>query len=91
MAAVLAAGLCFAQLQPRPGWDSRSGLAGNFVRLEGGLVVNEDELQTECRWVLGSAGFVGSALEEKRSVAWATLRDLLLKVAHVAVQRKLWS
>ncbi len=40
MAAVLATGLCFAQLRPR------SGLPGNLVRIEGGQVVNEDELRT---------------------------------------------
>ena len=37
--AILAAGFCFAQFRPGSG-------AGNFVRLEGGLVVNEDELRT---------------------------------------------
>jgi len=37
-ATLLATGLCLAQY--------RSGLPGNFVRLEGGLVVNEDELHT---------------------------------------------
>ena len=39
IAAILAAGFCFAQFRP-------GGGAGNFVRLEGGLVVNEDELRT---------------------------------------------
>ena len=37
-AAILAAGLCFGQFRP--------GNSGNLVRLEGGLVVNEDELHT---------------------------------------------
>src|SRR5207302_10783304 len=46
VAAVLAGGLCVAQFRPRPGLDPRSGLPGNFVRIEGGLVVNEDELRT---------------------------------------------
>src|SRR5262245_39164955 len=44
--ALLVAGVCFAQFRPRPDVDPRSGLPNNFVRLEGGLVVNEDELQT---------------------------------------------
>ena len=44
--AVLAAGFCLAQVRPRPGWEDRSGLSGSLVRIEGGLVVNEDELQT---------------------------------------------
>jgi hypothetical protein len=37
-AAVIAGGFCFAQF--------RSGTPGNLVRLEGGLMVNEDEIQT---------------------------------------------
>lgn len=41
-----AAGLCFAQSRSRPDFDPQSGLPGNLVRLEGGLVVNEDELHT---------------------------------------------
>ena len=45
-ATVLAAGLCYAQLRPRSGFNSSSRASGNFVRLEGGLVVNEDELRT---------------------------------------------
>jgi hypothetical protein len=43
---VLTAGLCFAQFRPRSGANPRSGVSGNFVRIEGGLVVNEDELHT---------------------------------------------
>jgi hypothetical protein len=38
VAAVLAVGFCFAQFRP--------GAPSNLVRLEGGLVVNEDELRT---------------------------------------------
>ncbi len=45
-AAILATGLCIAQFRPRPGLDPRAGLTGSFVRIEGGLVVNEDELRT---------------------------------------------
>jgi hypothetical protein len=44
--AILSAGLCVAQFRPRPDLDARSGLPGSFVRIEGGLVVNEDELHT---------------------------------------------
>src|SRR5438034_4913650 len=44
---ILAAGVCFAQFQPRRGPDPRSGnLPGHFIRIEGGLVVNEDEIRT---------------------------------------------
>ena len=42
MSAFLAAGLCFAQFRPGRG----SGLPGNLVRIEGGSVVNEDEVRT---------------------------------------------
>jgi hypothetical protein len=42
LAAVLAAGLCTAQFAPRP----RPEGGGRFIRIEGGLVVNEDELRT---------------------------------------------
>jgi len=43
---VLTAGICCAQFLPRPGSRTRVGEAGNFVRIEGGLVVNEDNLRT---------------------------------------------
>src|SRR5437899_9108046 len=46
VAMMLGAGLSFAQLRPRPGVNPRSGVAGHFVRIEGGLVVNEDEIRT---------------------------------------------
>ena len=46
LAVVLASGLCLAQLRPRPGLSPRSGVSESFVRIEGGLVVNEDELHT---------------------------------------------
>ena len=46
VAMILAAGLGYAQLRPRSGLDSPSATSGNLVRLEGGLVVNEDELRT---------------------------------------------
>src|SRR6266581_1271146 len=43
---VLTAGICCAQFLPRPGSRTRVGETGNFVRIEGGLVVNEDNLRT---------------------------------------------
>jgi len=43
---MLAAGLCFAQFRPRQAGSARSSGAGHFVRIEGGLVVNEDEIRT---------------------------------------------
>src|SRR5437879_8168020 len=46
VAVVLAAGLCLAQLRPGPGLDPRAGVSGSFVRIEGGLLVNEDEIRT---------------------------------------------
>ena len=44
--ALLAAGLCFAQPRPGADFDPRAGLPGNLVQIEGGLIVNEDELRT---------------------------------------------
>src|SRR2546426_12194806 len=43
---VLTAGICCAQFLPRSGSRPRAGESGNFVRIEGGLVVNEDNLRT---------------------------------------------
>ncbi len=43
---VLTAGICCAQLVPRSGSRPRVSETGNFVRIEGGLVVNEDSLRT---------------------------------------------
>ena len=43
---VLTAGICSAQFRPRPGSGRRVGETGNFVRIEGGLVVNEDNIRT---------------------------------------------
>jgi hypothetical protein len=43
---ILSAGFCFAQLRWPPGETSRRGGAGHLVRIEGGLVVNEDEIRT---------------------------------------------
>src|SRR5205809_1691382 len=43
---VLSASICCAQFLPRRGSGPRVGETGNFVRIEGGLVVNEDNLRT---------------------------------------------
>jgi len=43
---VLTVGVCCAQFLPRRGSGRRVGDTGNFVRIEGGLVVNEDDLRT---------------------------------------------
>lgn len=45
---MLVAGLCFAQFRPRRGADIPQGSpgSGHLVRIEGGLVVNEDEIRT---------------------------------------------
>src|SRR5437016_11493661 len=43
---VLSAGICCAQFLPRRSSSRRIGETGSFVRIEGGLVVNEDELRT---------------------------------------------
>ena len=43
---VLSAGICCAQFLPRRSSSRRVGETGNFIRIEGGLVVNEDELRT---------------------------------------------
>ena len=53
---VLAAGLCFAQFRPRSGENSRPGGPGHFVRIEGGLVVNEDEIRTARETASHSSG-----------------------------------
>src|SRR5438477_12006964 len=43
---MLDAGLALAQVRPRPDANPRPGVPGRFVRIEGGLVVNEDEIRT---------------------------------------------
>jgi hypothetical protein len=45
VALLLVGGFAFAQLRPRPDLN-RPGVSGHFVRIEGGLVVNEDEIRT---------------------------------------------
>jgi len=55
-AMVLAAGLCFAQFRPRSGENPRPGGPGHFVRIEGGLVVNEDEIRTARETASHSSG-----------------------------------
>ncbi len=54
---LLAGGLCFAQF--RPDWgDARrpGGQGGHMVRIEGGLVVNEDEIRTARETASHSSG-----------------------------------
>lgn len=46
MSAFLLAGLCFAQFRGRGAGTPRVVGSGNLVQIEGGLVVNEDELRT---------------------------------------------
>src|SRR4051794_11032473 len=46
IAMMCGAALCFAQYRTRSGENPRPGAAGHFVRIEGNLVVNEDELRT---------------------------------------------
>jgi len=43
---LLGAGLSLAQLRPRPGANPRSYGSGHLVQIEGGLVVNEDQIRT---------------------------------------------
>lgn len=43
---LLGVGVSLAQLRPRPSPSERGSGPGHFVRIEGGLVVNEDELRT---------------------------------------------
>src|SRR2546423_15063461 len=50
MAMLLGAGLCVTQAQPRPGGS------GHYVRIEGGLVVNEDEIRTARETASHSSG-----------------------------------
>jgi hypothetical protein len=45
-AAVLTAGICVAQFQPRSGSGSRGGASGRLVQIEGGAVVDEDTVRT---------------------------------------------
>jgi hypothetical protein len=56
LAALLTAGLCVAQFRSRSDAQPRSSTFGNFVRLEGGLVVNEDEVHTARETDTHSAG-----------------------------------
>jgi hypothetical protein len=44
IAAVLIAGICFAQFEPR--WRQRDSESGHYVRIEGGALVNEDTVRT---------------------------------------------
>src|SRR3954464_7644605 len=48
IAVMLVAGFCFAQFRSRRGGDFLGGVpgSGHLVQIEGGLVVNEDEIRT---------------------------------------------
>jgi Domain of unknown function (DUF4159) len=54
-AAVLTAGICLAQFQPRSGSGRRGSGSGRFVRIEGGAVVDEDTVRTARETVSHSA------------------------------------
>src|SRR6266566_9614146 len=56
LAMMLVAGLCFAQFRPRSGENPRPDGPGHFVRIEGGLVVNEDEIRTARETASHSSG-----------------------------------
>src|SRR5438477_9560164 len=43
---VFAAGLCLAQFRSRQNLNPPTGGSGHFVRIEGALIVNEDEIRT---------------------------------------------
>ena len=45
-AAVLTAGICFAQLQPRSGSSPGGTGSGKLIRIEGGTVIDEDSVRT---------------------------------------------
>jgi hypothetical protein len=46
LAVISGVGLCFAQFRPRSGADPDFGNSGHYIRIEGGLIVNEDALRT---------------------------------------------
>jgi len=56
---MLVAGLCFAQFRSRPRADFPGYVpgSGHLVRIEGGLIVNEDEIAPRAKWApqLGNA------------------------------------
>jgi Domain of unknown function (DUF4159) len=54
-AAVLTAGICLAQFQPRSGSGRRDRVSDRFVRIEGGAVVDEDTVRTARETVSHSA------------------------------------
>src|SRR5438046_2887148 len=53
---LLGAGLCFAQFRSRRDFNPRPDGSGHFVRIEGGLVVNEDEIHTARETASHSSG-----------------------------------
>src|SRR5437016_422854 len=56
VALMLAAGFCLAQFRSRPGANPRADDSGHWVRIEGGLVVNEDEIHTARETASHSSG-----------------------------------
>src|ERR1041385_5954172 len=53
---LLLAGICLAQYRPRSREELPRGSPGHFVRIEGGLVVNEDEIRTARETASHSSG-----------------------------------
>jgi hypothetical protein len=53
---LLLAGICLAQYRPRSRADPLRGSPGHLVRIEGGLVVNEDEIRTARETASHSSG-----------------------------------
>src|SRR4051794_37597995 len=53
---ILGAGICFAQFRARPERNSRPDGSGHFVRIEGGLVLNENEVHTARETATHSSG-----------------------------------
>lgn len=60
------------------------------LELVGHALGNEDKLQVECTWALGSFGFIAHAVESSRSVVWHTIEEALCRIAVRAMQRKQW-
>lgn len=56
VALILGAGLCLAQFRPGRGGNSGFGNSGHFIRIEGGLIVNEDEIRTARETASHSSG-----------------------------------
>jgi hypothetical protein len=55
-AMIMGVGLCFAQFGPRSAFNPLPAGSGHLVRIEGGLIVNEDELHTARETASHSSG-----------------------------------